>query len=276
LGVNIGSAGAVVLFNGAGGTPSSMVGTNITGTAAGLTAGSASAVAVGGITGLGTGVATALAINVGSAGALVTFNGAGGTPSSMVGTNITGTASGLTAGVASAVAVGGITGLGTGVATALAINVGSAGAFITFNGNAGTPSALVGTNISGTAASLTAGATTNVTSGTYTPTIANTTNVSASTPAQCQYMRVGSVVTVSGTFQLDPTTAVTDTLFTMTLPIASDFSINSNLGGLACCNQVGNTMGIYAEPTANLAQFEGVLTDVLNRLYSFTFTYLII
>lgn len=54
--------------------------------------------AVGSITGLGTGVATALAVNVGSAGAFVTFNGAGGTPSSMVGTNITGTASGLTAG----------------------------------------------------------------------------------------------------------------------------------------------------------------------------------
>lgn len=51
----------------------------------------------------------------------------------------------------------GISGLGTGVATALAVNVGSAGAFITFNGDAGTPSALVGTNISGTGASFTAG-----------------------------------------------------------------------------------------------------------------------
>lgn len=50
---------------------------------------------------------------------------------------------------------------GTGVLTALGVNVGSAGAFITFGGNAGTPSGLVGTNISGTAASLTAGAATN-------------------------------------------------------------------------------------------------------------------
>jgi len=46
----------------------------------------------------GTGVITALGINVGSAGAFVTFNGAGGTPSSMTATNLTGTASGLTAG----------------------------------------------------------------------------------------------------------------------------------------------------------------------------------
>jgi hypothetical protein len=49
--------------------------------------------AVGSITGLGTGVATALAINVGSAGAFVTFDGALGTPSSGTVTNLTGTAS---------------------------------------------------------------------------------------------------------------------------------------------------------------------------------------
>lgn len=52
-------------------------------------------------------------------GALVS-GGALGTPSSGVLTNCTGTASGLTAGTANAVAVGGITGLGTGVSTFLA------------------------------------------------------------------------------------------------------------------------------------------------------------
>jgi hypothetical protein len=47
-------------------------------------------VAVGGVTGLGTGVATALAISVGTAGAPVVLNGAGGTPSSITLTNATG------------------------------------------------------------------------------------------------------------------------------------------------------------------------------------------
>jgi hypothetical protein len=47
-------------------------------------------VAVGKITGLGTGVATALGVNVGSAGAPVLFNGAGGTPSSITLTSGTG------------------------------------------------------------------------------------------------------------------------------------------------------------------------------------------
>jgi hypothetical protein len=47
-------------------------------------------VALAKISGLGTNVATALAVAVGSAGAPVLLNGAGGTPSSMTGTNITG------------------------------------------------------------------------------------------------------------------------------------------------------------------------------------------
>lgn len=105
LGVNVGTAGAPVVNGGALGTPSSGVGTNITG------------LPLANITGFGTGIATALGVNVGSAGAPILFNGAGGTPSSMTGTNITGVPIGS-----------GISGLGTGVATAAAVNGGSAGA----------------------------------------------------------------------------------------------------------------------------------------------------
>ena len=46
-------------------------------------------------------------------------------------------------------AVGSITGLGTGVATALAVNTGSAGAFVLFNGALGTPSSGTLTNATG-------------------------------------------------------------------------------------------------------------------------------
>ena len=86
----------------------------------------------------GTGVGTALAVNVGSAGAFVTFNGAGGTPSSLTLTNATGLPVST-----------GVSGLGTGVGTALAVNVGSAGAFVTFNGALGTPSSGTLTNATG-------------------------------------------------------------------------------------------------------------------------------
>lgn len=58
LAVNIGSAGAPVLFNGAGGTPSSIT----------LTNGTSLPVSTG-ISGLGTGIAAALAVNTGAAGA---------------------------------------------------------------------------------------------------------------------------------------------------------------------------------------------------------------
>lgn len=77
LAVNVGSAGAPVLFNGALGTPSSANLSNAT------------ALPLASITGAGTGVLAALAINVGSAGAPVVLNGALGTPSSGVGSNLT-------------------------------------------------------------------------------------------------------------------------------------------------------------------------------------------
>lgn len=70
LAINVGSAGAPVLFNGALGTPSSGTLTNATG------------LPIGGITGFGTGIATALAVNVGTAGAPVINGGALGSPSS--------------------------------------------------------------------------------------------------------------------------------------------------------------------------------------------------
>jgi hypothetical protein len=86
--------------------------------------------AVGSITGLGTGVATALGNNIGSAGAPVTFNGALGTPSSGVATNLTGTAASLTAGnvTTNANLTGPITSVGN--ATSIASQTGTGTKFV--------------------------------------------------------------------------------------------------------------------------------------------------
>lgn len=125
--VTLSAAGAITL-----GTVNSNVGSfgsatqcaTITVNAKGLiTAASAATCtpAIGSITGLGTGVATALAINIGSAGAPVTFNGAGGTPSSMVGTNITSlNASNLASGTVAAARMPALTGACTTSAGAVA------------------------------------------------------------------------------------------------------------------------------------------------------------
>lgn len=82
----------------------------------------------------------------------LTFNPSTGILSSTsftgAGTGLTGTAASLTAGTASAVAVGGITGLGTGVAAALAVNNGTAGAFQVNNASGSGLTSLTAANIS--------------------------------------------------------------------------------------------------------------------------------
>lgn len=151
------------------------------------------------LNGFGTGVATALGINVGTAGGLIlngtaasgdltgtypsptlaVVNGNVGTFGSAT-TCITTTqnAKGLTTAMSAVTctpAIASITGFGTGIATALAINIGSAGAPILFNGAGGTPSSMVGTNITSLNAS-------NIASGNLAVARLNSgTNASAST-----------------------------------------------------------------------------------------------
>jgi hypothetical protein len=94
-------------------------------------------------------------------------------------------------------AVGSITGLGTGVATALAVNVGSAGAFVTFNGALGTPSSGTVTNLTGTAF-----ININGTVGATTPTTGAFTTISASG------VITSTVATGTAPFTVASTTAV--------------------------------------------------------------------
>lgn len=99
--------------------------------------------------------------NVTAAGTLATVNAnVGSFGSATQSLTLTVNAKGLVTGVAAQTvtpAIGSITGLGAGIPAALAANTGSAGAPVLYNGDAGTPSAIVLTNASGTAASLTAG-----------------------------------------------------------------------------------------------------------------------
>lgn len=122
---------------------------------------------LGGGSGTGTVTSVSVATAQGFAGTVANPTT---TPAITISTTVTGLLQGNGTSVVAAT-------LGTGVLTALGVNVGSAGAFITYNGDAGTPSALVGTNITGTAAGLTAGSVT--TNANLTGPITSTGNATA-------------------------------------------------------------------------------------------------
>jgi hypothetical protein len=98
---------------------------------------------------------------------------------------------------------------------------------ITMSSLAGTGSRIVVADASGTLSATTAAAT----SGTYTPTITLVTNAASSTARVCQYMRVGSVVTVSGYVTVTATTPAASSRIYMSLPISSSFTSTAQAGG---------------------------------------------
>jgi hypothetical protein len=95
------------------------------------------------VSGLGIGVAATLGNNIGTGGAVVTFNGAGGMPASI----------NLTNGSNLPISTG-VIGLGIGVAPTLANNIGTGGAVVTFNGALGTPASGSASNLTGSTAAV--------------------------------------------------------------------------------------------------------------------------
>lgn len=113
--------------------------------------------------------------------------------------------------------------------------------------------------------------------GAYTPTRTNVANVTASTVTACQYMRVGSTVTVSGLIDIQPTTAGSVTQIDLTLPIASNFGSSADCAGTAVPVGVASQAGgIYAEAAGDKARLQMVPPSTANATHTFHFTYRII
>jgi len=117
---------------------------------------------------------------------------------------------------------------------------------------------------------------TTIASSNYTPTLTNISNLDSSVPYICQYMRVGSRVTVSGIFEVNPTLTATLTELGISLPIASTLTSGGTFGGVASSTAVaGMTGGIVSDTTNDRATLKFVATDVNNTIMAFTFTYYI-
>jgi hypothetical protein len=116
-----------------------------------------------------------------------------------------------------------------------------------------------------------------VLSGTYSPTITRDANLDATTAYTCIYCRVGNVVTVSGEFAADPTSASAATALRMTLPIASDLSATGDCSGVANGQAASaNHWNITPSTSTNQAIFACPSPGVTgNTGYSFVFQYII-
>lgn len=114
----------------------------------------------------------------------------------------------------------------------------------------------------------------NISSGTYTPTLTNVTNVAASTAAVCQWMRVGNVVTVSGTVQIDPT-AAGNTVLNMSLPVVSNFTATTQAGGTFSTTTSGQSDNgsIIANVASDVFEFRFNAVNIANATYAFSVTY---
>lgn len=118
---------------------------------------------------------------------------------------------------------------------------------------------------------------TNLTSGTYTPALTNVANLDASTAYQCQYIRVGNTVTVSGKVDVDPTAAATPTQLGISLPIASNIGGSEDCAGAGVSPGVaGQCMAIIGDAANNRAELSWVSGDTTNQATYFTFTYQVI
>ena len=110
--------------------------------------------------------------------------------------------------------------------------------------------------------------------GLYQPGSASVANLDAISLSSAQYMILGSTVTVSGRFTADPTAPATQTIFGITLPVASAMVASDNLAGVAFCGNIaGQGAEVCADQTNDRAQVFWVSGDVTSQSWSYTYLY---
>lgn len=124
-----------------------------------------------------------------------------------------------------------------------------------------------------------------IASGTYTPTAAGVANCGALTVHECQWMRVGNVVTVSGFMRATPAGVISPNFsWTLTLPIASTLdtaNFERLAGASSCVDAAGGstcqTAAIIPDTSNTKALFSsGPINVATAHNCAFTFTYVIV
>jgi hypothetical protein len=115
----------------------------------------------------------------------------------------------------------------------------------------------------------------NIVSGNYTPTTTNSTNVGASSVSVAHWFRLGDYVIVAGKLQIDPTSAGTATVFYLSLPIGSNFTLATD-----CNGHISGTNGaqygcgyINADVANGRAYCEMSFVGTANSNVGYTFSY---
>jgi hypothetical protein len=116
-----------------------------------------------------------------------------------------------------------------------------------------------------------------LTSGTYTPTVTGVSNVDSVSAYSCIYMRVGSVVQVSGTISVNPTTNGIATSFDVSLPVASNFTAVTDCAGVVGVQSTGVAYGgeVDANTTDDRAAMRILATGTGAGDYYFIFSYVV-
>lgn len=107
-------------------------------------------------------------------------------------------------------------------------------------------------------------------SGNYTPTLTGISNVSATTAYNCQYIRIGSVVSVSGRLEVDATNANTLTIVEVELPYNTTFANAHQCNGVLTAED--NICGIVlASSTKASLRFTPPNTGSFNYFFTLHF-----
>jgi len=116
-------------------------------------------------------------------------------------------------------------------------------------------------------------------SGTYTPTLTNTTNIAASTPYLATYQRIGNVIHVFGSLDVDPTAGAANTVLGVSLPIASALTNAFQLSGTGTVDISTATrpaVAIVGDVANDRATFLWWAPDGTNRNLPYHFSYLVV